>query len=71
MAKRKAQPKPIDAPVFFVHPKVAAMYERCNPLQPDVHMTVPRFQYRGLLSRITPEVAADLATSGGLIRRKG
>lgn len=55
-----------NASSFFVHPAVAAKYTT-RPQQADTLIRVPSLGFRGLLSRITPEVAEHLASNTNLL----
>lgn len=61
--KRAAAPRSSSEASFFVHPKVAELYQ-VRDRQPDTLLRIPALQWRGLLSRITPQVAAHLVASG-------
>jgi hypothetical protein len=51
-------------PQFFVHPQVALQYQRVHDTQADTLLRIPALQWRGMLSRITPAVAAHLVATG-------
>ena len=69
MKKRKPQPR-TSQQSFFVNKQVADQYE-LRPCQGDTHLIIPKLNWRGQLSRITPTVAAYLVQHGtNLFARK-